>query len=303
MSQILALLAALMSGVLGATTEQHAADPPISPAAEAEPAPPARTFSDVSELLGALEEADRGIRTFSSQIRYTRLFEVQNDIQQRGGMLYFRTDPPATDQPGQPRPQRRRWVTVRFDELIAGGRRDRQEQLFVFDGEWLVEKDAAQKQFTKRRMARPGQVFDPLRVGEGPFFVPIGQRREDMELFFTAAIRPPEDGLSDEFDPQRDRLFKALAARLQGCIQLELIPRPNLEQVENFTLIRIWYDPVTLLPRASLAVDRLGDVDVFELFRIDVNEEKSLLPSGVFSVEAPGLDEGYHIEIIDETTG
>lgn len=303
MSLLLALFAAVVTSVLRMPAEQPiSAEPPSLPA-DAQPAPNAREFKDAAELLIALEKADRDIRTFSSQIRYTRLFEVQNDMQQRGGMLYFRTDPPAGAHSVERPAQRRRWVSVQFDELIAGQRRDKQEQLFVFDGEWLVEKDAAQKQFTKRRMARPGQVFDPLRVGEGPFFVPIGQRREDMELFFTATLRPPGEGLSDEFDPDRDKLYKSLASKLQGYIQLELIPRPNLKQVEDFTLIRVWYDPETLLPRASLSVDPLGDVDIFELFKTDVNEAKGPLPDGVFSVEAPKLDEGYHIEIVDETNG
>lgn len=267
---------------------------------EPKPDQPVAGYATAGELLAELEKADRDIRTFSSQIRYTRLFEIENDIQTRIGRLYFRTDPPP-DPAADKAVSRRRWVAVRFEQFIAGQRADKQEKLWVFDGQWLVEKDPVEKQFMKRRMVRPGQVFDPLRVGEGPFFVPVGQRREDMELYFTAALRPASEGLEDTYDPQRDQLLKTLAAKLEGLIQLELTPRPHMKQVEDFALIRIWYDPKTLLPRASLSVDPLGDIDVFELFSIDINEGRNPLPEGVFSVDPPSPGEGYHVEIVDET--
>lgn len=309
MGLLLAIFACLVTSPL------HISEPPADDALiteievqppEVRPDVPVAGFATAGELLAALEKADRDIRTFSSQIRYTRLFEIENDIQTRIGRLYFRTDPPAdptADQAAEKPTQRRRYVAVRFEQFIAGARSDKQEKLWVFDGQWLVEKDPVEKQFMKRRMVRPGQVFDPLRVGEGPFFLPVGQRREDMELYFTAALRPSGEGLADEYDPQRDQLLKSLAGKLEGLIQLELTPRPNMQQVEDFSLIRIWYDPQTLLPRASLSVDQLGDIDVFELFAIDINEAKSALPENVFSVDPPASSEGYHVEITDETQG
>lgn len=300
MGLLLAILACLVTSPLRAT--EPPADDALTTQIQVTPPEPVAGFATAGELLAALEKADRDIRTFASQIRYTRLFEIENDIQTRIGRLYFRTDPPADAAAERPA-SRRRWVAVRFEQFIAGQRADRQEKLWVFDGQWLVEKDPVEKQFMKRRMVRPGQVFDPLRVGEGPFFVPVGQRRSDMELYFTSALRPAGQGLSDDYDPQRDHLLKSLAAKLEGLIQLELTPRPNMQQVEDFALIRIWYDPITLLPRASLAVDQLGNIDVFELFAIDINEGKSPLPDGVFSVDPPAPGEGYHVEIVDETQG
>ncbi|RMH10514.1 MAG: hypothetical protein D6695_11330 [Planctomycetota bacterium] len=300
---MIALLTLLMA-LIGGWLSQPAPHIPVQPEESVEVSEDQpRTFASAAELLDALEQADANIRTFSSKIRYTRLFAIEGDLQTRLGDFYFRTDPPVSaDGTGQPR-QRRRWVAVEFHEFIVGNRRDRQERLWVFDGQWLVEKDAGERQFVKRRMARPGEVFDPLRVGEGPFFVPVGQKREDMELYFTASLREPSEGLSDEFDPARDALLRQLASKLESCIQLELVPKPNMEQVEDFELIRIWYDPQTLLPRASMAIDPLGDIDIFELFAIDVNEQKRALPEGVFSVAPPAPDEGYHVEIIDETQG
>jgi hypothetical protein len=276
------------------------ADDDIAAAVPPEP----RTFESASALLEALEVADRDVRTFAAQIRYTRLFEIQGDVQTRIGNLYFRTDPPlepsVSASGSEQQALRRRWVAVRFAELIAGGRRDVQEKLWVFDGEWLVEKDPTERQFIKRRMVRPGETYDPLRVGEGPFFVPVGQRREDMEFFFSAELRASNDGLADEYDPSRDALLKGLAKNLDGTIQLLLMPRPGLKQVEDFAMVRVWYDARTLLPRASMSVDPLGDVDVFELFGVDVNEAKAPLPQGVFDVATPGAGDGYHVEVMDE---
>lgn len=288
-----------------------AADPPeaASPDIDAAPATPQATaptqFANARELLDALEKADRDIRTFAAQVRYTRIFELQSDIQTRLGELSFRTDPPSEATPHHVEPDagraiRKRSVAVRFTTLIAGGRQDNQERLWVFDGEWLVEKDPVERQFTKRRMVRPGQVFDPLRVGEGPFFVPVGQRRSDMENFFHASLRDSAVGLEDT-DPERDAIFKALARKVDGLIQLELVPRDGVREVDDFEMIRVWYDPATLLPRASLSVDPLGDIDVFELFAIDINEQRATLDPAVFSVKIPDPGDGYHVEVVDET--
>ncbi len=274
--------------------------------AESEDEEAPRQFESAGALLSALEKADKNIRTFTAQIRYIRLFEIQGDVQTRLGYLAFETDPPVEIKqdfavPDQAQPIRKRSVAVRFDKFIAGGRQDNEERLWVFDGEWLVEKNPAERQFIKRRMVRPGQVFDPLRVGEGPFFVPVGQRRQDMEGYFHTALRDSDHGLTDDFDAERDALLKALAKKLDGLIQLELRPRQGIEQVEDFDLIRVWYDPQTLLPRASLSVDPLGDTDIFELFDIDLNEVRRPLAADAFSVQIPGPEDGYHVEVVDRT--
>lgn len=296
------------SGASVTNAPQESVQPAIESVEESDQermAPP-RRFGSASELLTALETADKDIRTFTATIRYIRLFEVQGDIQTRLGELSFKTDPPTDIEPDfvvpqQPQPVRKRSVAVKFHTFIAGDRQDKEERVWIFDGEWLVEKNPAERQFIKRRMVRPGQVFDPLRVGEGPFFVPVGQRRNDMESYFHTALRDSDEGLSDEFDPDRDALFKALARKLDGLIQLELRPRAGIKQVEDFEIIRVWYDPQTLLPRASLSVDPLGDIDIFELFSIDINEKTSPLAADAFSVKIPGPEDGYHVEVMDRT--
>jgi len=277
---------------------------PVDPPAPEPEATQTQTFTTARSLLDALEQADHDIRTFSAQIRYVRIFEIQGDVQTRLGWLWYKIDPLTEPVPVhmESKPEvRRRSVAVKFDTLLAGGRQDKSDRVWIFDGEWLVEKNPSERQFIKRRMVKPGQVYDPLRVGEGPFFVPVGQRREDMETFFHAALRDSGEGLSDEFDPDRDAMFKALARKLDGFIQLELKPRDGFPEVEDFALIRVWYDPQTLLPRASMTVDPLGDIDVFELFDIDINEQLRTIPADAFNVEIPSPGEGYHIEVMGGT--
>ncbi len=297
------ILVKLLAWVLSAMIGVMPLAPVDPPAAEPEAAQ-AQTFETARDLLDALERADRDIRTFSAQIRYVRIFEIQGDVQTRLGWLWYKIDPQTEPVPAhlESKPTvRRRSVAVKFNKLIAGGRQDESDRVWIFDGEWLVEKNPSERQFIKRRMVKPGQVYDPLRVGEGPFFVPVGQKREDMETFFHARLLDSGEGLSDEYDSDRDAMFKALARKLDGYIQLELRPRDGFPEVEDFALIRVWYDPKTLLPRASMTVDPLGDIDVFELFDIDINEQRRTIPADAFDVETPGPGEGYHIEVTDGT--
>lgn len=310
MAIVIKILILLIMGFIGSVPSAPA-DPPSEPVTAVTKVQPAEIevgqpnqFKTAGDLLDALEKADRDIRTFSAQIRYVRIFEIQGDVQTRLGWLWYKTDPTAEPVPAhlESKPMiRRRSVAVKFDTLVAGGRQDKSDRVWIFDGEWLVEKNPAERQFIKRRMVRPGQVYDPLRVGEGPFFVPVGQRREDMETFFHARLLDSGEGLSDEYDSDRDAMFKGLAKKLDGYIQLELTPRDGFPEVEDFALIRVWYDPQTLLPRASMTVDPLGDIDVFELFDIDINEERRPIPVDAFSVKIPGPGDGYHIEVMDGT--
>ena len=77
-----------------------------------------------------------------------------------------------------------------FDTLIVADRRESIGQHYAFDGQWVVEKTPADKQFTKRQVVPPGEDFDPLRIGEGPFPVPVGQRKADILDRFDAEILP-----------------------------------------------------------------------------------------------------------------
>lgn len=243
-------------------------------------------FDAPIDLLRAIETADAGLRTFQARLHYIRTFALAGDEQVREGYLYLDMGEPDTETP-------KRRFAVRFDTLTVGSRRRNETQRFIFDGLYLTEIIEEDKQFNKRQIARPGDRFDPLAIGEGPFPVPIGQPAADVAARFDTALRPAAEGLEGD---GRKRALRAYAD-FHGFQQLLLVPRPGTELEEDFEEIRIWYDVRTenyLLPAIVKTTDTAGDQSLIVLTRPLVNETT---PDEAFDIRIPDTTEGWQINI------
>lgn len=247
------------------------------PASHAEQPVP---FADADALLTALETADAGIETLTSRINYRKFFAIQSDEQERRGTLYFKSGRDESD-------LAMRRFAITFNELIVAGRRESREQHYAFDGQWVIEKTPADRQFTKRQVVPPGERFDPLKIGEGPFPVPIGQRKDDILARFDAILVPATQGLSDP-------ALQSFATH-NALIQLVLSPRPGTAEAQEFELIRIWYEPAGhMLPRIAKTQTPIGDESLVVLLDPAVNEP---IAESYFLTQTPPAEEGWHVNI------
>lgn len=237
-------------------------------------------YKDADELLTALETADEGVNTLRCKIVHTKLFGLAGDYQQRRGDLVYTTDP-------------RQRFAISFEAMILDDRVFDSEKVYIFDGEWLVEKFPADREFVKTRIVAPGEAFDPLRIGEGPFPVPIGQKREEILERFSAELVPADNGLEDE-------AFAAAARAAVGSkwIQLRLTPNALFAEDSDLTDVRVWYDPDDLLPRMAKTVNEIGDESLVFLYSMEKNGETAEVE---FSVATPADDEGWNVTLRDRT--
>jgi hypothetical protein len=259
-----------------------------APTADAAPDEPA-TIPDVTaldDLLAALEKADAGLERLSAKIEYTRLFAVLGDRQVRRGVLLFQADDPDAAPP-------RRRFEVDFEDFLIGRRLERQRQEYVFDGRHLVERlpDLSPPMFQKWEVAGEGSRFDPLRLGEGPLPIPIGQRPADILERFNAEMLPAAEGLAPppDAEPEEIDLVRVLLETVtagEGTHQLRLVPRRPPEEEGDFAEVRLWYSKRTLLPRAAMATHVSGDVSVVRLAGVRTNVEAAI-PPGAFNTRAP----------------
>mgnify|MGYP002783613085 CR=1 FL=1 len=246
------------------------------------PNEPILGFADADALLTALETADANLSLLTAQIRYTRDFAIAGDTQIRKGSLWF------VDSSRKGEQARQRSFAIRFDSLIVGQREEKREQFYTFDGEWLVEKFPGEKRMIKRQVVRPGEKFDPLKIGEGPLPIPIGQKRADILARYDATLLPADDGF-DEMPLER---AKRLTEFTQGCVQLLLEPRAEVGGRDPFKAIRLWYKPaeskgsMRLLPRLAHTINTADDESTVELIGIRINEDAKL-DSGVFDTSTP----------------
>jgi hypothetical protein len=247
-----------------------------APAQKADAAPRGAEIRTAHDLLLALERAGDSIDTLQARVVYDRRFKLQGDRHIRRGKLYFQNLPDANA-------QRVRTFAILFEDLQVAERFEKSPQTWVFDGRWLVEMRVNEKQFIKREIARPGEPFDPLKIGEGPMPIPIGQKAEEIERRYFAELMEPRSGLPGTWN---------IPAWLDNTWQVVLTPRNP--DADEFTGIRLWYDRETLLPRMAITLNRAGDESIVFLDEIKQNEP---LPRDRLSVEEPPANSGWQVQI------
>lgn len=268
-------------------------------------AQPGDGFEDADALLTALESADSDLRRLAARVRYTRTFDLAGDRQIRDGHLYFISDPsPVVTEypiPNQAGTKSQRKFVIDFTRLIVGRRQEDSRQTFIFDGEWLIEKQHAARHAIRRQVAPPGSTFDPLRIGEGPMPIPIGQPKREILSRYEARLVGADDGLwldpAQPWTTQEEDEAKALREFAKDSWQLLLTPLPERAEEDDFTQIRLWYKRERdgrLLPRMARTINRAGDVSVVQLFSLAVNAAAKI-PSDALSTEIPA---GWNVDVL-----
>jgi outer membrane lipoprotein-sorting protein len=281
----------LMATILAASA--CTAQPPPAPASPApQPSssgPASSEIKTADDLLTRLESADKDLKSLTADLRYDRIFALAGDRQVRTGKLYY-IDSKARDDKGLAAPGARKFA-IQFTSLRLGDQTPRpEEKIMVFDGHWLIEKTPSQKQFIKREIVPSGRAFDPLRIGEGPFPVPVGQRREDILKRFNAQLLPAEEGAEGN-TPADTTNLKAFVTKAKAY-QLKLTPKPGPDQ--DFKEVRLWYAPDgsgTLLPIMARTVNQQDDISIVELANVKLNQDP---PANVFEPQPP---EGWDVTV------
>lgn len=281
---------------------------PGEPAQRATPADVSGEFRTAADLLAALETADRDLRSLQSNISYTREFgSIEGNVRQEwSGTLYYDADLGRGAGDGGAPP--RRGFAVVFDSSILDGQKRQERRDFVFDGQWFVERLHAERQMIRRRVVPPGEVADPLKIGEGPFPIPIGQKREEILGRFEVTLLPPGDGWPGGEAPRV----------LNGSWQLRLVPREGTQEAREFREVRLWYQRMKtpgdtagpaegrLLPRMARTINMDGGA--VEVFLTDLRPNQPV-PDGVFDTAPPPRGSGWDVTTqefrggFDQTTG
>ena len=242
-------------------------------------------IASADALLTALETADQSLTSLQCNLVYDKRFSLQEDQHIRLGKLYFATEKGK----GDARPTKT--FAVVFDTLILDGASRPEKLSMVFDGEWLLEKREAEKQWVARQLAPPEAPIDPLRLGEGPLPIPIGQPKAEILARFDASLLPYDDGFQNAVED--DLAYRDFVA---GCWQLLLLPKSDTPDAERFSEIRLWYsrdEKGRILPRMAFTIDRKGDESFVQLIGTQINKP---LPDGVIDMTEPDPASGWDVQ-------
>ena len=273
---------ALASGTVngcGSPAQQPVAETLVvagEPAATPEPQDRPRLIVDepnpTHELLDRLEKSGADLRDFQAGIIYTKWDAVLNRREIRTGEVLYQVKPDGSKR-----------FAILLEHLFVGRRKREHRKHYVFDGSWLVEIDHEAKIFIKRQIVAPGKQFDPLKLGEGPFPLPLGQpKAEVLARFKVRRLLRPQD----------ETLAKRLGDRpVDGLL---LVPRPQTPEADEIDHVEVFYDRETLLPVGILLVEVEGDRKMVILQDPRANEG---VDEQKLSIEDPDPRDGWNIDI------
>ena len=261
---LLAVVIALAGCAMGAQKESPTKRPGANkPAGTAPRQPPAQkpgaltADSTVDEILDALDARGRNLKSFVADVSLKEEdLTLANEVTRKGRASYQDLGD------GQAR------LRVTFTERDTGKRVFDEKIEYLLEGGWLTDRDYQRKIEVRRQVLQEGERIDLLKLGEGPFPLPIGQKKEDVhEQFEVSKEKPAND------DPA-------------GTVRVRLTPKPDTQFERKFDEIHVWVDAKTHMP---------ARIDTIQDETLRRTELKNFTPNP----EPPLTDDDFKLEPIN----
>ncbi len=192
-------------------------------------------------ILKALQRRGKTLRNFQAhlvvQVHHLRTDEKDMNI----GHIWYQQKNATTR------------FDIRFNMLVVDGAiaKRHADHDIVFDGRWLIDRNGSAKIFRKIEIAPPGRKFNPLRLGQGPIPIPIGQKPSDVEREFHVQL------LKNKKMPPH-------------TVGLKLIPRDK--SAFTFVEVDFWINTHVWLPVKIIRTDPDGTPTTAILSKIVLNK-------------------------------
>src|SRR5207247_4350925 len=121
--------------------------------------------SSVDEILDALDARGRNLREFVADVSLTENDQATAFDSIRTGRVYYQK------QKDDDR------IRVIFDEKLEGRFAKSEKVEYLLQKGWLTDRDYQRSVEVKRQVLKPGEKVNLLKLGEGPFPLPIGQAK------------------------------------------------------------------------------------------------------------------------------
>jgi outer membrane lipoprotein-sorting protein len=185
------------------------------------------TSSDVDDVLDALDARGKNLSDFTADVSLTDVDNANGTDSTLAGKIWMQKLPGDDAR-----------LRVTFDKKITNGKEKADKSEYTLDKGWLIDRKYADRQEIRRQVLKPGQKMNLLKLGEGPFPLPLGQDKADVHrLFDVKKIDPAKD------DPP-------------GTIHMQLIPKPGTQFENKFKTIDFWVDPASQMPVRIQTLDR-----------------------------------------------
>jgi outer membrane lipoprotein-sorting protein len=181
--------------------------------------------SSVDDVLDALDARGRNLREFVADVSLTEIDDATALESTRTGRVTYQK------QKDDDR------IRVVFNQKLEGRFAKDEKVEYLLNGGWLVDRDYKRSVQVKRQVLRPGEKVNLLKLGEGPFPLPIGQAKEEVHK---------------EFDVTRGATTPDAP---KGTVHVTLKPKEGTRLARKFKVIEVWVDPKTNMPVRIEALD------------------------------------------------
>jgi outer membrane lipoprotein-sorting protein len=183
--------------------------------------------SSVDETLDALYDVGKDLKSFTADVKLTENELVAQDVTTRTGKVWYQRKPGGDTR-----------LRVAFDKRTQDEVTQEQRIDYLLDKGWLIDRNYSRKLEVNHQVLRPGERINLLKLGEGPFPLPIGQKREDvLKQFDVAKVELATNELPD-------------------AVHIQLTPKPGTQFDRKFSSIDVWVDYKGNMPRRIETLDK-----------------------------------------------
>jgi outer membrane lipoprotein-sorting protein len=175
--------------------------------------------SSVDQILDALDARGGNLSDFSASVKLSDANNATGDETISSGKLLF-----------QRKPDNDARIRITFDKKQLGDKIFDQNHTYSLDAGWLVERDYDKRREIRQEVLKPGEKLDLFTLGKGPFPLPIGQKKEDVENIFDVVKVD-----ADKDDPA-------------NSLHLRLTPKAGTRYAHDFNVVDIWVDLAMAMP-------------------------------------------------------
>src|SRR5690606_17097897 len=129
--------------------------------------------ASIDQTLTALEQRGQSLKDFVADVALETLDPALGNFSTRTGRVWF-----------QRRGDENARIRVLLEKLIEDEKTRTDRKEYLLEGEWLTERTYRSKIEVKRQVLRPGEKINLLKLGEGPFPLPIGQPPDEVKKQF-----------------------------------------------------------------------------------------------------------------------
>jgi outer membrane lipoprotein-sorting protein len=196
------------------------------------------------QILDALDARGNGLKDFTADVSLATSDALGGDTTKLVGKVAYQSKGNGDSR-----------LRIIFDQKFFGAKQQPNSKVeYMLDKGWLGDRDYKRKIEVMRQVLKPGEKTNLLKLGEGPFPLPIGQPREEvLKQFDVKKIDAKPDDPAD-------------------TVHLELAPKEGTRFAKKFQKIDVWAEMKTNFPRRIETLDKAGgETRTTDLTNIKVN--------------------------------